>query len=298
MAVIATERSPLVADPDQTQGRGDRRIGGILAQDGKLTAGDIERVLEFQRRSSLRFGEAALRLRLIGDEDLNCALGRQYDIPQLLPGSEKGSKELVAVHAPFHARAEEMRALRTQLLLRWSHAKVKRHMLAITSPGRGEGRSYLAANLAVVFSQLGERTLLIDADLRRPRQHRTFNIADRVGLSAVLSGRAGDEAVQPVSEFGSLALLPAGAPPPNPLELLSRGALGDFLKGARPGFDVVIFDTPPARLYGDAQSIAFQAGSAIVLARREHTRLEDSNGVIRDLSLAGALVAGTVLNAF
>jgi len=298
MAAIAPEKLTLYETPDPALGRGDRRIGGILALDGRLNAEDIERVLEFQRRSSLRFGEAALRLHLIGEEDLRCALGRQYDIPQLLPGSEKGSKELVAVQAPFHPRAEEMRALRTQLLLRWSHAKVKQRMLAITSPGHGEGRSYVAANLAVVFSQLGERTLLIDADLRKPRQHRIFNIADRVGLSSVLSGRAGCDAVQPVSEFGSLALLPAGAPPPNPLELLSRTALADFLKAARPGFDVVIFDTPPAKLYGDAQSVAFQAGSAIVLARREHTRLEDSNGVIRDLSLAGALVAGTVLNAF
>jgi len=279
-------------------GRGDRRIGSILAEEGKLASGDIERVMKLQHLEGLRFGDAALRLGMINVVDLHRAIAKQYDLPHLLPGNDSISDELVIAADPFNPRAEELRGLRTQLMIRWSKAGVKHRVLAIVSPGSGEGRSYVAANLAVAFAQLGERTLLIDADLRKPRQHRIFNIADRVGLSSVLSGRAGRDAVQPVSEFGSLALLPAGAPPPNPLELLSRTALADLLKAARPDFDVVIFDTPPAKLYGDAQSVAFQAGSAIVLARREHTRLEDSNGVIRDLSLAGALVAGTVLNAF
>jgi len=281
----------------RTAGHGDRRIGSILVREGKLDEEDVERVLALQMRSGQRFGEAALRLRLISEDDLGSAIARQYDVPQLLPGGEKCSKELVAVHAPFHARAEELRALRMQLLLRWSEARAKRRMLAIVSPDRGEGRSYLAANLAVVFAQLGERTLLIDSDLRNPRQHRIFGVSDRTGLSAVLSGRAGYDAVQPLAELGCLSLLPAGPLPPNPLELLSRDALGRFLQGA-PEFDIVLFDTPPAKLYADAQGVASQAGAALVLARKEHTRLEDSSGTIRSLGRAGASVLGTVLNAF
>src|SRR5258705_12873648 len=202
--------------------RYDRRIGSILAEEGKLSVEHIEQVMELQQANGLRFGEAALRLGLITEDDLRCAVAKQYDLPHLIPGNESLSGELVVAYEPFHPRAEELRALRTQLLMRWSKAGVKHRILAIASPGPGEGRSYVAANLAVAFSQLRERTLLVDADLRAPRQHRIFNVPDRIGLTAVLSGRADRGAVVPVSEFGTLSLLPAGACPPNPQELLLR----------------------------------------------------------------------------
>jgi chain length determinant protein tyrosine kinase EpsG len=278
--------------------RCDRRIGGILAEEGKLATADIERVMELQQSNGLRFGEAALRLGLITEDDLRCAVAKQYDLPHLVPGSESVSRELVVAYEPFHPRAEELRTLRTQLLMRWSRAEVEHRMLAVASPGCGEGRSYLAANLAVVFSQLGERTLLIDADLRTPRQQRIFNVPDRVGLTAVLSGRADRSAVAPVREFGRLSLLPAGAPPPNPQELLSRRAFGEFLRETWDEFDVVLFDTPPAKVYADALNVAFRAGSAVVLARKDHTRLADTTGLVRELSDTGVRVVGTVLNAF
>jgi len=278
--------------------RHDRRIGGILAEEGKLGRGDIERVMELQQTDGVRFGEAALRLGLITADDLRCAVAKQYDLPHLLPGNESISSELVVAYEPFHPRAEELRALRTQLLMRWSSTQVRHRVLAVVSPGSGEGRSYVAANLAVVFSQLGERTLLVDADLRTPRQHRIFNVPDRIGLSAVLSGRADRSAVTQILEFGRLSLLPAGAPPPNPQELLSRPALGVFLQEMWTEFDIILIDTPPAKLYADAQSVVFRAGSAMMLARKDRTRLADTTHVIRELSDTGARIVGTVFNAF
>jgi len=278
--------------------RYDRRIGGILAEEGKLSVENIEQVMELQQANGLRFGEAALRLGLITEDDLRCAVARQYDLPHLLPGDESISKELVAAYEPFHPRAEELRALRTQLMMRWSKAGVRHRALAIASPGSGEGRSYLAANLAVVFSQLGERTLLVDADLRSPRQHRIFNVPDRIGLTAVLPAAPNRGAVAPVREFGRLSLLPAGAPPPNPQELLSCPALGLFLQEMWIEFDVILFDTSPAKLYADAQNVAFRAGNVVMLARKDHTRLSDTTSVIRDLSDTGVRVVGTVFNAF
>ena len=215
----------------------------------------------------------------------------------LLPGSGGISRELVAAYEPFHPRAEELRALRTQLLIRWANARVRHRMLAIVSPGAGEGRSYVAANLAVVFSQLGQRTILIDADLRKPRQHRIFDVPDRVGLSSVLSGRADRSAVVPLPQFGTLSLLPAGACPPNPQELLLRPVLTTLLDELRDEFDVVLFDTPPASLYADAQSLAFRAGSAIVLARKGHTGIAATASTIRVLSDTGTNVVGTVFNS-
>jgi protein-tyrosine kinase len=278
--------------------RQDGRLGSILAEDGKLGAGDIERVLELQHTEGLRFGEATLRLGLVTADDLRCAVAKQYGFPQLLRGNGGISSELIVAYEPFHPCAEELRALRTQLLIRWSNSGIRRRMLAVVSPGPGEGRSYVTANLAVVFSQLGQRTLLIDADLRAPRQHRIFNVADRIGLSSILAGRADSSAVVPIPEFGTLSLLPAGACPPNPQELLLRPAFAALLEELGTAFDVVLFDTPPGRLYADAQSLAFRAGSVMMLVRKDHTRFADAAGVIRDLGDAGAHVVGTVLNAF
>jgi protein-tyrosine kinase len=278
--------------------RQDRRVGAILAEQGKLGLRDIERVLELQQRQGSRFGEAALRVGLITKEDLQSALAAQYDFPHLLPGAGGISTEVVVAYEPLHPRAEELRSLRAELLIRWSKAEVRQRVLAIVSPGRGEGRSYVAANLAVLFSQLGERTLLIDADLRAPRQQRIFDIPDTIGLSAVLSGRADRSAVVPIPNFSRLSVLPAGAHPPNPQELLSRHVLGDLLQQLRTEFDVILLDTPPAKLYADARIVAFRAGSAMVLARKGHTRLADTTGVIREFDNTGARIVGTVLNAF
>lgn len=277
--------------------RQDGRLGNILVADGKISARDIEPILDIQRARGIRFGEAALRLRLITRDDLRDAIARQYGLLHLLPGSGNISRELVAAYEPFHQRAEELRALRTQLLIRWANARVRHRMLAIVSPGAGEGRSYVAANLAVVFSQLGQRTILIDADLRKPRQHLIFDVPDRVGLSSVLSGRADSSAVVSLPQFGTLSLLPAGACPPNPQELLLRPELTTLLDELRNEFDVVLFDTPPASLYADAQSLAFRAGSAIVLARKDHTAIAATASTIRVLSDTGTTVVGTVFNS-
>jgi receptor protein-tyrosine kinase len=276
----------------------DRRIGTILSEDGTLSVRDVGRVMDLQQKEGLRFGEAALRLGLITADDLRGAVAKQYDLPHLLPDNQNVNSELVVAYEPFHRRAEELRALRTQLLIRWAGGEVNQRVLAMVSAGNGEGRSYVTANLAVAFSQLGERTLLIDADMRRPRQHQIFNVANRIGLSAVLSNRANGEAVAPIMEFGRLSLLPAGAPPPNPQELLSRARFSMLLHDLRSQYDVILIDTPPAALYADAQTVAFRAGNAIVLARKDHTRVADTKSVIRALSDAGANVIGTVFNAY
>jgi len=274
------------------------RIGSILAAQGKLDPAGIEQVIKLQQARGLRFGEAALRLQLITLEDLRAALAKQYDYPYLPLDGDDFSPDLSVSRDARHPQAEQFRALRTQLLVRWSNIPREPRALAIVSPGPLEGRSFVAANLAVLFAQLGLRTLLIDADLRTPRQFEIFNIPDQIGLSAVLSGRAGREAAVPVPALGPLSVLPAGAPPPNPQELLLRPSLAAFLEHADSEYDVILVDTPPARENADAQCVAFCAGSVLVLARTNHTRVDDAAGLVRDLGAAGALVVGTALNAF
>src|SRR5687768_7368336 len=196
-----------------------RTLGAILIDEGKLSSSDAEQVLKRQRELGWRFGEAAIELNLITDSDLRQALAKQYEFPYLVSGPDGVSKELVAAWDPFHPVVEELRTVRTQLLIRWFNPAAGRRTLAITSPVAREGRSFIAANLAVSFSQLGQRTLLIDADFRSPRQQGIFNIADRFGLSSVLCGRSDLSAAVPVSGFAGLSVLPAGPLPPNPLEL-------------------------------------------------------------------------------
>jgi chain length determinant protein tyrosine kinase EpsG len=275
-----------------------RHIGAILMDEGKLSASDAEQVLARQRELGWRFGEAAIELNLITDSDLRQALAKQYEFPYLVSGPDGVSKELIAAWDPFHPVVEELRAARTQLLIRWYNPEAGRRTLAITSPGAREGRSFVAANLAVTFSQLGQRTLLVDADFRAPRQQSIFNIPDRFGLSSVLSGRADLSAAAPVTGITGLSVMPAGPLPPNPLELLSRGSFAALLGRAQAEYDVILVDTPPVNDYADAQSITYRAGDALLLSRKDQTRLNDTERAVRQLSDASARIVGTLMNAF
>ena len=275
-----------------------RHIGAILIDDGKLSSADAEQVLRRQRELGWRFGEAAIELNLITDADLKQALAKQYEFPYLVSGPEGVSKELIAAWDPFHPVSEELRAVRTQLLIRWFNPGAGRRTLAITSPCAREGRSFIAANLAVVFSQLGHRTLLVDADFRAPRQQAIFNISDRFGLSSVLSGRSDLSAAAPVAGLTGLAVMPAGPLPPNPLELLSRGSFAALLAKAQAEYDVILIDTPPVTEYSDATAITFRAGDALLISRKDATRLADTERAMRDLSDASARVIGSLMNAY
>ena len=272
-------------------------LGAILVNEGKMTAAQAEQALELHRSGGMRFGEAALSLKLITERDLHSALAKQFDFAYLQTGPEGVSKELIAAYDPFGQRVEELRAIRTQLLIRWFNPEEGRSKLAIVSPGTGEGRSYFAANLAVIFSQLGLRTLLIDANMRTPRLHSIFRIPNRTGLSAVLAGRTDHDNVVPIPGIPMLSVLPAGSIPPNPQELLSRPAFAALLKGAQTNFDLTLVDTPAAMLYADVQSVTYRTGDALLLTRRDHTRISDAVRIVRELTDAGARVVGSVVNS-
>src|SRR4051812_29118369 len=293
--VLPMESGRIPEDATRSLGR---NLGAILIDEGKLTPSDAEQVLKRQRELGWRFGEAAIELNLISDADLRQALAKQYEFPYLVSGPEGVSKELVAAWDPFHPVVEELRALRTQLLIRWHNPEAGRRTLAICSPNAREGRSFIAANLAVVFSQLGQRTLLVDADFRAPRQQAIFNVPDRFGLSSVLSGRADLSAALPVPGLTGLSVLPAGPLPPNPLELLSRPAFAALLQRAASEYDLILIDTPAATEYADAQAITFRAGDALLVSRKDQTRVNETERAVRDLTDASARIVGTVMNAF
>lgn len=276
----------------------EKSIGALLVDAGRLKLEHAELILRAQRDQHLRFGEAAVKLGLVTQADIDMALSRQFDYPYLRPGSQSLGAELVAAFQPFSTQVEGLRGLRSQLMLRWFGSDVRRRAMAVASAERGEGRSFLAANLAVVFSQLGEHTLLIDADMRHPRQHELFKLENGVGLSSVLSGRGGADAVQRIPALVDLSVLPAGALPPNPQELLARPAFSLLLGELAENFDVIVIDTPAGERCADVQTIAARAGAALMVARTDHTRMKPARQLAQSISESGATVVGAVMNSF
>lgn len=276
----------------------DRSIGNILVEAGRLTLESAARIVRLQREKNLRFGDAAIQLGLLTHADIEFALSRQFNHTYLLRGESKVSEDLVAAYAPFSHQSEALRALRSQLMTRWFDGNPAQKALAIVSAERKDGRSFLAANLAVVFSQLGAHTLLIDADLRNSCQHTLFGLDNRAGLSAVLSERAGPDAIQRIPGLLDLSVLPAGAQPPNPHELLARAPFWKVLREVEKKFDVVLLDSPAAAHYADAQTVAVRAGAAMIVARKNTARRWQVCGVSDTVSQASTTIVGAVLNEF
>lgn len=276
----------------------ERTIGAILLGAGALTRPDVERILELQREKGGRFGDAGKTLGLLEQRDIDFALSRQFDYPYLRHGESRVSESVVAAYEPASPQVEALRALRSELMLQWFNHDAAHKSLAVLSEARGDGRSHIAANLAVVLSQLGGRTLLIDADLRNASQHALFGLENRVGLSAVLAGRAGAEAVQRVPELGNLSVLPAGVAPPNPQELLARPTFGVLLERLAEHLDFILIDTPPAAESADAQTIAARAGAALFVVRKNHSRLWRMQAIAENVARARTAVLGAVLNDF
>jgi chain length determinant protein tyrosine kinase EpsG len=281
---------------DSLLSRSDRiRVGELLASLGKLTEPEIDRILALQDKKNLRFCEAALKLGLVQREDVHQALSLQFDYPYAAPAGSALSPLLVVAHDPFGAKAEAVRALRGQLALRWFDDR--RKPLVVTATRGGSGSSVVAANLAVAFAQLGERTLLVDANLRRPAQHQLFGLGQADGLSSLLVGRGSlRELLSTAPPFATLAVLCAGAVPPNPHELLSTVRFSYTIETAPSAFDVVIIDAPPLLEYPDAQLIAARAGGCILVARRHKTTVADLDRAKQYLDPTGAAVLGAVLN--
>ncbi|MEF8728846.1 MAG: chain length determinant protein tyrosine kinase EpsG [Accumulibacter sp.] len=272
-------------------------IGAILIDSGRLTREAAELVVDRQKAEGIRFGAAGVALGLFCEEDIQRALARQYDYPFLVPSDDSVSQEVVAAFRPFSPIVEQLRALRSQLMMRWLEARPGRRTLAVVSPDTGEGRSFIAANLAVVFSQLGQRTLLVDADLRRPRQHGLFRLPNRHGLSSVLAGRVDvAEAITRIPGMIDLSVLPAGAVPPNPQELLCRPQFADLMAGLQAQHEVVIIDTPAAGESADYQFVAAQSGGALVVARRDVSLVRNIESLVSSLQQGNVAVIGTVLN--
>ncbi len=273
----------------------DAHLGELLHDDGTLTEEDIRNIVAAQRVGGERFGEGASRLGLASEQNVLRALPRETDLPLAPPGESSLSLELITAYQPDSERAEELRTLRSELALRWFNRGNR--VLAVIEVRQGHGCSVLAANLAVTFAQLGKRTLLIDANLRAPLQHTLFGFEPEYGLvDFIKGGEHLDKSLTKVPGFSCLSVMCAGAPPPNPQELLGRVSFGFLMETVPNKYDVVIVDTPPMLQCADAQLIAARARGAVLVTKRHGTRLADVMRVKSQLESAEVTLLGAVID--
>lgn len=274
-----------------------KSIGDIMSRVKNLTDEQIEKVIEHQRTHGTKFGESAVALGYANTADVLWALSQQFHYPYAPAGVKSVNSELIVAHQPFDAPAEFFRDLRSQLIENGAFTKGGKRALAVCSLDRGDGKTYMAANLAVVLSQLGGRTLLIDADMRAPRLDELLGLPRTPsGLSGVLAGREEANVIRPVDALPSLFLLPIGVVPPNPLELIQGRNFDLLLSEVLSKFDYVIVDTPASTYGADARVIASKCGSAFLVARKGISRSAELHKFAMQLTKNCDNFQGTVLN--
>jgi polysaccharide biosynthesis transport protein len=209
--------------------------------------------------------------------------------------AEPARVELAPHDQPRKLVSEAYRSLRTALLL--SSAEELR-VVAITSAEAGEGKTATVANLAVVMAQLGRRVLVVDADLRKPRQHEVFQVSNREGLVSFLTGSIAGEQIVNRTSVPNLFLVASGPIPPNPSELLASERMHNFLAMARERFDFIILDTPPALAVTDATLIGSAADGVVLCFRAGKVQRDDTRACRDRLLRADVRILGAVLNRY
>jgi capsular exopolysaccharide synthesis family protein len=206
--------------------------------------------------------------------------------------------ELVAQHLPKSQMSEAFRALRTALLL--SQADHPPQVILVTSALPREGKTTAAANLAVTLAQLGDRTLLIDADLRKPGVGRLLNMTDGkyAGFSSYLAGVSSlDLVTVPHPVIPNLVAIPTGPLPPNPADLLSSHKLADALQQLRSQYKFIVIDSPPIMAATDAVILSVQADGVLLVVRSGETPKEAFTRARDLLTSVKCHLLGVVLNA-
>lgn len=209
-------------------------------------------------------------------------------------------KELVAHKDPKSPVSETFRTLRTNIQFMNTNKRLK--TLLVTSTMPGEGKSWVASNLAVTFAQAGRRVILIDADMRKGRVYSIFGVTPRPGLSNYLSGVGENDERNDLgnylrkTEIPNLYVMPAGNIPPNPSELLVTHQMRNLLEELKRECDIVIIDGTPSKLVTDAVILSRFTDSTIVVTAHNQTKKDDLAQVVKDIKNVGGHVAGVVYN--
>jgi capsular exopolysaccharide synthesis family protein len=215
--------------------------------------------------------------------------------PQSLIVPQQECVETMSYFQPKSEIAEAYRTLRTSILL--SSMGRAPGVVLVTSALAQEGKTTTSINTAVVLAQKGARVLLIDADLRRPSIHKVFGIGQSPGLSEYLTGNTPHCPIMPWAHLPNLSLLPAGATPPYPAELLGSAMMTSSLAEWRKEYDHIVIDTPPALSVTDAVLMSVQADAVILVIRSGQTPKQALRRARYLLSHVNARIVGVVVNA-
>ena len=209
-------------------------------------------------------------------------------------------KELIVKEDPKSPISEIFRTLRTNI--QFMNTKNKLKSLLVTSTIAGEGKSWISANLAATFAQAGKKVIILDADMRKGRQYRIFDVSPRPGLSNYLSGvTENDKEVDLAdyiqeTEIENLFVIPAGNVPPNPSELLVSESMIHLLEKLKEICDIVIIDGPPTQLVTDSLILTRIADSTVIIAEGNKTKKESLRRIVDNIQKVGGKIAGVVLN--
>jgi succinoglycan biosynthesis transport protein ExoP len=229
------------------------------------------------------------------DEELTERLGliSMGHLP-FVPSGKGKRGELVTLGTQSNA-SEAFKALRTSLLFSTIDQELKE--VVVTSAGVGEGKSRTAANLAIVLAEAGHKTLLIDADFRRPSQHRIFGRVRNIGLSnLIVQDTTEVEAITEVEGVPNLWLLTSGPTPPNPSELLGSGRMRELVAKLRTHFTYLVVDTPPVNAVTDASILAAVANGTVLVVEQGRTTFPALRHAKAMLDRVGARTLGAVMN--
>lgn len=278
------------------------KMGRILLYNGKITNEEVKAIIRVQHERGLRFGDAAVALGLVDQEDINAVLATQFAYTAPPAIDSQLDKQLVTAFQPDGLHAEALRSLRSELLLRYfsntsslGNPHSSPLALALVGAEDAAGTALMAANLAICFAQLGMRTLLIDANLRQPHVHTLFGLDKRqAGLSDLLAGRATPQPTE-IAELSNLWVLGAGTQAPNPQELLANQHYAAHMDSLKTGFAVTLINTAPMNRTRDAQLVAANAGAALLIAQEHKSRFKDVEHMSRNLQGLGVRVLGVAL---
>lgn len=203
-------------------------------------------------------------------------------------------RPVVADANPTSPISEAYRTLRTNL----QYAETDRplQLLMVTSAGPNEGKSTTIMNLAVTYAQMEKRTILVDADLRKPTAHFTFGLTNRTGLSHVLSGQADLREVVKESRIPGLDVMTSGPIPPNPSELLGSSRMDALLDQLREQYDIVLIDTPPVLAVADAQVVSSKSDGVLLVVNARTGKRQHAIKARNALQFVQARIVGIALN--
>jgi capsular exopolysaccharide synthesis family protein len=244
---------------------------------------------------ALAFGFEYLDSRIKSPEEIKSHLGLPFLglVPSVSSPSGTGEAPLLAADVPV-AFSEAIRAIRTAVL--FSSADEGAHSVVVTSTGPSEGKTVISSSLAITLAQAGQRTLVVDADMRRPRMHEALDRAQEPGLSNVLVGDATLADAARSTSVPNLWVLPAGHIPPNPAELLGSKKYRELIAELKGRYDWVVIDAPPVMPVTDASIAANVAGGVIFVIGAEMTPRQTAQTAIEQLRGANAKFVGAVLN--